>query len=219
MRDSAGREVPQVCLDYAFLCDKDETETITCRVCKDAGTRNLFGDVCPRKGALEYSVAQTLVNIRRLGYKRMILKTDQEPALVALANAVISQREEETILEHSQVAESASNGVIEKGVQQLEEQVRVLKLGLQQRIGSFVPTKHPIMTWLVPHAADSLNKLEVGADGKTAYERLRGKRYKGELVEFGATVRYRIPGALQPGHGKLEAWWSEGLAWQGVGVG
>eukprot|EP00972_Heterocapsa_arctica_P065032 9599674-Heterocapsa_arctica.AAC.1 len=71
------------------------------------------------------------------------------------------------MLEHSQVAESASKGVIEKGVQQLE-QVCVLKLGLQQRIGSFVPTNHPIITWLVPHAADSFNKLEVVADGKTA---------------------------------------------------
>eukprot|EP00972_Heterocapsa_arctica_P076966 11351436-Heterocapsa_arctica.AAC.1 len=48
--------------------------------------------------ALEYSGA----NIRRLEYKRISLKTDQEPALVSLANAVISQRDEETILEHSQ---------------------------------------------------------------------------------------------------------------------
>eukprot|EP00972_Heterocapsa_arctica_P019446 2869001-Heterocapsa_arctica.AAC.1 len=68
------------------------------------------------------------------------------------------QREAETILEHSQAAESASNGVV-------EEQVRVLKLGLQHKIGGFVPTKHPIITWLIPHAADMLNKPEVGADG------------------------------------------------------
>ena len=164
--------MPQISIDYAFLRDVDEVETITCVVCKDTGTKTVFGDVCPKKGALEYSVDQTLANIRRLGYKRISLKTDQEPALVALAKEVIKQRDDETILEHSHVAESASNGVIEKGVQQLEEQARVLKLGLQRRIGSFVQTTHPVIAWLVPHAADFLNKLEVGSDGKTAYERL-----------------------------------------------
>ena len=208
---SAERDVPQVCLDYSFLRDRDETDTITCLVCKATEPKILFADVCPRKGALEYSVTQTLANIRRLGYKRLSPKTDQEPALVALASAVIAERPEETLLEHSKVAESASNGVIEKGVQQVEEQIRVLKLGLQDRIGASIPTKAAIMTWLVPHAADSLNKLEVGSDGKTAYERLRGKKYRGELVEFGSTVRYRLPGVLQPGHGKLEPRWRRGI--------
>eukprot|EP00972_Heterocapsa_arctica_P020796 3064417-Heterocapsa_arctica.AAC.1 len=117
----------------------------------------------------------------------MSIKTDQEPALVALASAVIAEREDQTILEHSQVAESASNGVMEKGVQQVEEQIRVFKLCLQRRIGAFIPTTAPIIARLVPHAADALNKLEVGSDGKTAYKRLRGKRYRGEIVEFGAT--------------------------------
>eukprot|EP00972_Heterocapsa_arctica_P027839 4094336-Heterocapsa_arctica.AAC.1 len=63
-------------------------ETITCLVCKDAGAKNLF-ETSARGRA-------------HLSYKRISLKTDQEPALVSLANAVISQREEETILEHSQ---------------------------------------------------------------------------------------------------------------------
>eukprot|EP00972_Heterocapsa_arctica_P009760 1436362-Heterocapsa_arctica.AAC.1 len=62
-------------------------DTITCLVCKATEPRILFADICPRKGALEYSVRQTLSNIKRLGFKRMCIKTDQEPALVALASA------------------------------------------------------------------------------------------------------------------------------------
>ena len=31
---SAERDVPQVCLDYSFLRDRDESDTITCLVCK-----------------------------------------------------------------------------------------------------------------------------------------------------------------------------------------
>eukprot|EP00972_Heterocapsa_arctica_P073461 10848984-Heterocapsa_arctica.AAC.1 len=57
------------------------------------------------------------------------------------------------------------------------------------------------------------NKLEVGSDGKTAYERLRHKRYKGVVVDFAAKIRYRLPGALQPGHGKLEPRWADDGIW------
>ena len=63
------------------------------------------------------------------------------------------------------------------------------------------------MTWLIAHSADMITKLEVGSDGKAAYERLRGKKYKGEVVEVGSRVHYRIPGALHPGRGKIEPRW------------
>ncbi len=132
------RTVPQICLDYAFLRDGDETETCTVLVCKDAGSKSLFADVCTRKGAMEFSVTQTLGNIRRLGYKRISVKTDQEPALIALASAVIRDRQDETILEHSAFADSASNGVVEKGVQQIGQQVRRLKFCHADRIGASI---------------------------------------------------------------------------------
>ena len=41
------------------------------------------------------------------------------------------------------------------------------------------------MTWLVEHCADLLNKYSVGKDGRTAYERIKSKRYGGEMIEFG----------------------------------
>eukprot|EP00972_Heterocapsa_arctica_P065712 9698338-Heterocapsa_arctica.AAC.1 len=103
--------MPCVCLDYCFLRDAEQAETLTCLVCRDADTKTVFADVCPKKGALEYSIDQALKNIKKLGYKWIALKTDQEPALVALAYEVMKHWEEETILEHSKVAESASNGV------------------------------------------------------------------------------------------------------------
>eukprot|EP00972_Heterocapsa_arctica_P080645 11885950-Heterocapsa_arctica.AAC.1 len=81
--------MPCVCLDYCFLRDADEAETLTCLVCRDTDTKTVFADVCPKKGALEYSIDEALKNTYE----------------------VMKQREEETILEHSKVAESASNGV------------------------------------------------------------------------------------------------------------
>ena len=201
-------------MDYCFMRDADSDPTLTCLVCRDQESRVTFADVCPRKGTHEHSIDQALLNLKRLGHSKMVIKTDQEPALVSLADNIKARREQDTILEHSPVAESAANGIAEKAVQQVEERVRVLKLGLQRRISSFVPTMHPIMTWLIQHAGDMLSKLEVGADGRTPYERLRGKRYRGEVVEFGSIVHYRVSGALQPGRGKLEPRWREGV-WLG----
>ena len=208
------RDMPCVCLDYCFLRDSDAEETLTVLVSRDADSRVTFADVCPQKGVHEYAVEQTLMNLKRLGHTKMAIKSDQEPALTALINEVKEKRHHETLTENSPVKESASNNVAEKAVQQVEEQVRVLKLGLQKRLHNFVPTLHPIMTWLIPHAADMLTKLEVGSDGHTAYERLRKKKYRGEVVEFGSRVMYREPGALHAGRGKLESRWHEGI-WLG----
>ena len=38
-----------------------------------------------------------------------------------------------------------------------------------------------------------LTKHIVGKDCKTAYERIRGKKYLGEMLEFGCRVYFRIP--------------------------
>ena len=43
--------------------------------------------------------------------------------------------------------------------------------------------------WLVRHSAWQLTRFLVKADGKTPYERLKGREYKGEVVEPFETVR------------------------------
>ena len=47
---------------------------------------------------------------------------------------------------------------------------------------------------LVEHSAETLNKGLAGPDGRTPYERVRGRRYHGELFEFGQVVLSKIPG-------------------------
>ena len=44
------------------------------------------------------------------------------------------------------------------------------------------------------YAAMLINICHVGEDGKTAYERRRGKKFKRELPEFGESVWYLKPG-------------------------
>ena len=68
------------------------------------------------------------------------------------------------------------------------------------------------MAWLVEHAADTLNKGLVGPDGRTAYERVRGRKYGGLLFEFGQVVLSRLPG--KPVGGVVAPRWIKGI-WLG----
>ena len=74
-----------------------------------------------------------------------------------------------------------------------------MKLALEDRVKSKFSSKHCLITWLVSHAADLLTKIVVGRDGKTAYYRIKGKRYDGEMVEFASCVHYRVPGDTEGG--------------------
>ena len=52
-----------------------------------------------------------------------------------------------------------------------------------------------MMLWLVEYAAALLSKYAVGQDGRTAYQRLHGRKAKERLVEYGEKVLYFIPKA------------------------
>ena len=68
-----------------------------------------------------------------------------------------------------------------------------MKLGLEDKLKSTISCSHVIVKWLVVHAADVLTKYIVGKDDRTGYERIRGKKYLGEMLEFGCCVYFRIP--------------------------
>ena len=106
----------------------------------------------------------------------LTLKSDQEPAIVDLLRAVAKLRgNNRTNLENSPVGDSAGNGFIENAVQRVEKLLRVHKLDLERRLGEKLSVKHPIFAWLVEHIADVLNKYWIGTDGKTPYQRMKGK--------------------------------------------
>ncbi len=49
----------------------------------------MFAHIVKEKGAETYSVRRLVQEIRRLGYPKIILKSDQEPAIRALKEAVM----------------------------------------------------------------------------------------------------------------------------------
>ena len=80
-----------------------------------------------------------------------------------------------TIIEHSPVGDSQSNGFVERTVRSFEELLRTHKLVLDQRMKTTVKLSSAAGAWLVEYVADVYIKCHVGPDGKTPFERIKGK--------------------------------------------
>jgi len=141
----------------------------------------------------------------------MLLKTDNEPALVDLRNGIIKRLDQDVVIEKPPKGESQSNGAIENGVKAVKGMVRTYRLALERRLDGVLPTFHPIMAWLIEHAGENITKYLIGKDGKTGYERLFGKPARDEAVEFGENVWLRRrKGTMKD----LETRWLDGI-WLG----
>ena len=82
----------------------------------------------------------------------------------------------------------------------MEEMIRVDKLSFESRLKTKLPCAHPLMTWLVEHCADVLNRFYIGADGRTPYQRLKGRKFVGHMLEFGSPVMFRLSGKVHEDH-------------------
>ena len=216
--------LPKAGVDYAFLTDhmelveEQEGEGILpIVVMKVSPTGMTFAHSVSKKGGADTFAAKALADdIDSMGLKTVTVQSDQEPAVTALVARLRAHRAEETIPELSPVGDPASNGLAEKGVQEVVGQARARKLGLEDRMKCSIPLTHRIIPWLVEAAAFDLRSFCIGHDGRTPYERLKGKKMRTPIAEFGETVLYKVPdrgGDHQLG--KVEARWGSGI-WLGL---
>eukprot|EP00969_Alexandrium_andersonii_P270520 11956924-Alexandrium_andersonii.AAC.1 len=76
-------------MDYCFLTKDGSETTLTVLVIKDRNSRAILAHPVLCKGRVhDDTVDQAVASIRRLGHhRRVLLKTDNEPALVDLRRA------------------------------------------------------------------------------------------------------------------------------------
>ena len=114
--------VPVVSADFAFLKQGCQEKIHPVLGARHHKTRVSFAHPVQGKSTRNeaystFAVNALLQDIRFLDHKKIILKTDQEPAMVALQERIRQLRidpGEQTILENSPVGESQSNGVVKK---------------------------------------------------------------------------------------------------------
>ena len=188
------RGLSEYSFDYCFPGDE-----LGCKLVVLVGRERVTGTVLattvPMKGSMGQFVIDKMMDmIDEVGDSRqtILIKTDQESSVKALIEDAVNEREEgRTVVEESPVGSSGSNGVVERAVQGVEGHIRVVLLALENRIGRQLDPEEPIVAFIPEYAAYILNRLEVGKDGKTAYERARGKKATVVGLEFGEKLLWR----------------------------
>ena len=92
---------------------------------ENVGTGMIFARVVPSKGVNAYAVRSPASFVASLGHSQLVLKSDGEPAIVALKSAVKAGRPERIVLE-SPHGESQSNGAAERAIQQVQGHLRTM---------------------------------------------------------------------------------------------
>ena len=211
------RGIDEFHMDYCFPGDEFGFKlTILVVVERYSGMKASI--VVPTKGSDgSFAARQAIELMNECGNKDVdiILKTDQEPAIKYLVDDIMKNRTgAKTIPEESPKKSSGSNGIVERAVQTVEGQIRSMKSALDMRYKTKISAEHPVVVWMCTHAAYLLNRLEVGRDGKTSYEKSKGKKAKVLGIEFGEKVLWKARPA-GPYMQKIETMWGRGIV---VGV-
>ena len=223
--------VPRVCMDYCFLGrvvdgsrdvraetgeslktpTEEQESAIPVLVITDEKTGCVFSGVVT-KGVNPYAVHLVVEALKFLGRQRVILFTDSEPSIKALAEAVSKEFKGEVQLMASPRESHASNGLAERAILEIAKQSRTLVSAVESRFPGFkLQPSEKHLPWLVRAAAWLLTRYLIKKDGKTPYERLRGRSYNGEVAEPFEFVHFKISNLEK---GKLDSQTSSGI-WLG----
>ena len=142
-----------------------------------------------------------------------MLKSDGEPAIISLKEAVKRESEIDMVLEESPVGEHQANGDIEGAIRQVQGQFRTMKDALETRYNERIKGDHNSIPWLFSHAASTINRVRKDYEGMTAFRRWKGREFKRDIAEVGECLWY-LRSASQ-GKDKFDVRWGEGV-WLGV---
>ena len=134
-----------------------------------------------------YSVHLVTEALKFTGRQKVILLTDAEHSIRALAEAAANEWGGECQLQVAPKESHASNGAAERAILELARQARTVVSGLEHHFPDFkvLPTHKT-------YGGSS------GTDGRTPYERLRGREYRGEIAEGFETSGVNAKGKTRP---------------------
>ena len=221
--EEKGRRVPRVSMDYFFMGqDGEKASDYPMLVMVDEDTDYRYMRAVGKKGLgegreMEWLVKDMDEELKAWGHAggeggELILKSDGEPSIKALRDALGRYHGGRVIPEQPPPGESQSNGRAEEAGKTTRGYIKVFKDMIEKKTGEKIKTDAHIMQWLVRWAAMLHSRFRKGNDGKTAYQRQKGRKCMTEVVPFGEKVHYRKLDDSE--RKKLESLWEEGV-WLG----
>ena len=170
-------------------------------------------------GELDWLIQDMTHELKAWGHSggiggHIIMKCDNENTIKALHDAVGKLLGGRVIPEHPPKGESQSNGRPEEVGRTMRGFARVLKAQLEDSAKIDIGCEDAIAVWLVRWSAMLPSRFLIGKDGKTPFERRRGRQCQIAIERFGEKVWYKDLKSKTEGQDKADADWAEGL-WLG----
>ena len=182
-------EVPTVEFDYAAGSSKvgNSENKVTLLDAIDDVHKATFTTMITSKGPTDVYTKATFKRwLIGLGFKKLELKTDQEPSTVSFMDEMIKMcKDELTIVPKATPKGSkGSLGAAESTHRSVQGLFRTCRRELGRRFKFDFPIGHFTTPWLIRHIGWILCRFMVKSHGKTAYESMRGRPYKRLVVPF-----------------------------------
>ena len=135
--------LPEARLDYAFIGSRSEkndagdSKLMPVLVMKEKQSKMTMASVIPKKGSFGVFASKRAAScLKEIGLDKadIVIKFDQEAAVGALVDDIKRMRNDSRpVVEHSPIRTPESNGLIERSVMSIKEQVKVMKSALEAR--------------------------------------------------------------------------------------
>ena len=215
-------EVPRAHMDYFLMSREDEkTSANPLLVMADEKSGSRYARAVGHKGMgeggsmdwLVQDISNTLKSWGHAGGKggELIIKTDGEAALIAVRTAVMEYHGGVVIPENPANNKKAENGLIEEAGKTIRGYVCTFISQIEEGIDEKLPLDANIILWVVRWAAICYSRYAVGKDGRTAYERLRGRTCRAVVVPIGEKVWYKRIREGVERENKAETEWFPGI--------
>ena len=161
-------------MDFGFFGQLEDRshDTLPVLIVRDLKSEGSCSHPVPSKGVKHpYLARAPMADLDFMWFLRVILKSDQEPSMVTLCDAVKNCLYGEIVPGASPKGEGKSNGEVERAVQSVHGLARTLKVFLEQKSGIALESRRLLLAWLVEHCSNLLLPFHNGQphDGHTAY--------------------------------------------------
>ena len=192
-------KVPRVHMDYFFMSREDEKASknpLLVIADEKSGSRYARAVECKglgEGGEMDWLIEDISTILKSWGHGggtggELIMKSDCEPAILAVRNAVMKYHGGIVIPEAPAKGEKADNGLIEEAGKTIREYVCTFLSRIEDGVDDKIPLDANIIPCIVRWAAICYSRYAVGKDGRTAYERLRARTCRATVVPVGEKV-------------------------------
>ena len=167
-------------MDYGFFTDRDDGEhtrrATPFLVVKVKPSMLIWSMLVQCKGVEdEAAIKETVKSLNRLGYPELIVRSGNEPAMLAFRDAVIKELKERfgvrAIAQAPPKYDAASASMVENAIKQVKEKVRTLVTATRELHGVVMDFEHVALAWCVCFAGQIISRTVKGADRLTAFQR------------------------------------------------